>query len=248
MSEDVAGVAPGDFSPLIESDSLNSGVAVASVQGCGGSGGYQSAYVVTLDNISGAGSIGLQFQDQHAAVTDAGGAGLTGLGAWNDSPYEDHSISGQLCTWTGEGSTALWSNSANWLNGLYPSWAEFDSVIFTTTPHTTQLQPNFAGVPPLASLTFSTGSYTVVGGPITLLSTADPSIDANISVDTGATGCTISANLVVGLAGGGALVMAGPGTIELTGQNTFTGGAIISNGGTLVMGSGGCAGRKRQRH
>ena len=53
FSEDVAGVAPGDFSPLIESDSLDSGVAVASVQGCGGSGGYQSAYVVTLDNISG---------------------------------------------------------------------------------------------------------------------------------------------------------------------------------------------------
>ena len=81
FSEDVAGVAPGDFSPLIESDSLDSGIAVASVQGCGGSGGYQSAYVVTLDNISGAGSIGLQFQDQQAAVTDAGGAPLTGLGA-----------------------------------------------------------------------------------------------------------------------------------------------------------------------
>ena len=77
----MAGVDAGDFSPLIESDSLDSGVAVASVQGCGGSGGYQSAYVVTLDNISGAGSIGLQFQDQQAAVTDAGGALLTGPGA-----------------------------------------------------------------------------------------------------------------------------------------------------------------------
>ena len=204
----------GDFSPLIESDSLDSGVAVASVQGCGGSGGYQSAYVVTLDNISGAGSIGLQFQDQQAAVTDAGGALLTGLGAWNNSPYQDHSISGQLCTWTGEGSTALWSDSANWLNGLYPSWGQPACVDFTTTQYTTQTEPDFTGAPPLLSIEFSVSNYTLVGGPITLLSTADPSIDANISVNIGVTGCTISANLVVGLAGGGALVMAGPGTID----------------------------------
>ena len=34
----------------------------------------------------------------------------------------------------------------------------------------------------------------------------------NISVTIGVTGCTISANLVVGLAGGGTLAMAGPGT------------------------------------
>ena len=204
FSEDVAGVVPGDFSPLIESDSLDSGVAVASVQGCGGSGGYQSAYVVTLDNISGAGSIGLQFQDQQAAVTDAGGALLTGLGAWNNSPYQDHSISGQLCTWTGEGSTALWSDSGNWLNGLYPSWGQPACVDFTTTQYTTQTEPDFTGAPPLLSIEFSVSNYTLVGGPITLLSTADPSIDANISVNIGVTGCTISANLMVGLAGGGA--------------------------------------------
>ena len=174
-------------------------------------------------------------------MTDAGGALLTGLGAWNNSPYQDHSISGQLCTWTGEGSTALWSDSGNWLNGLYPSWGQPACVDFTTTQYTTQTEPDFTGAPPLLSIEFSASNYTLVGGPITLLSTADPSIDANISVNIGVTGCTISANLMVGLAGGGALVMAGPGTIELTGQNTFTGGTIISDG-TLVMGGSGALG------
>ena len=55
-------------------------MTVAAVQGYGGSDGYQSAYVITLDNIYGAGSLGLRFHDQGTPVTDANSAPLTGPG------------------------------------------------------------------------------------------------------------------------------------------------------------------------
>ena len=168
-------------------------------------------------------------------------------------PYDDHSITFNDYTWTGDGSTSSWNDGDNWGGGVAPQSNIYACVTFAAIPplsstqHYQQYSPDFTGAPPLSAIIFAASGYKLVGGPITLVGgafydqTTGKYQTSDISVATGVTDPVITANLVVGLAGGGALEVAGPGRVTLspTGQNTYTGGTVITAGGTLAIGTSG---------
>lgn len=95
-----------------------------------------------------------------------------------------------------------------------------------------------AGGVTINTIAFGSGQTNAVtlssgGGTITLAGTA-PSNPPTISVNTTTANATIGAVL----AGTVGMVKAGPGTLVLTGTNSFTGGLTIAGGGTLLVGNG----------
>ena len=150
-------------------------------------------------------------------MADAGGKPLTGPGAAGESPYDD-TITADPDTWIGAGNTALWSNPANWLNGDYPSWSQPAEVVFGQIPAgqtNKQYDPDFTGAPPCCRSEFSRQQLHPEGRPDYACQQLQRWRE-RIAADNGVTNCVISANLVVGLAGGGTLNVGG-GTLNASG-------------------------------
>ena len=117
--------------------------------------------------------------------------------------------------WASSGSSSLtWTDSSD---------AAFGSLNGTagTVTVTSQVTPNSITFNPAGS-----GNYVISGGPINLPNTATA-----ITLNTDA---TISSPLV----GSGGLSVAGPGTLTLSGSNTYGGPTLVS-GGTLNIAGGG---------
>ena len=131
----------------------------------------------------------------------------------------------------GGGGTGTWNTTTPlWFNGAtFQTWnnAALDNAVFGGTAGTVTL-----GVAITAhNLTFNTSGYTVTGNTLTL-----GGVSPTIGVVSGG-------NATVGsvMAGTAGLTQAGPGTLILTGANTYTGGTTIS-AGTLQIGNGGTTG------
>ena len=143
----------------------------------------------------------------------------------------------QTLTWdaSGNGTTfdgpGTWDTlSSNWYNesSTDQGWAEFGDAVFGslngtagTVTVTSQVTPNSITFNPAGS-----GNYVISGGSINLPNTSTP-----IIVNTDA---TISSPLV----GSGGLSVAGPGTLTLSGSNTYSGPTLVT-GGTLNIAGGG---------
>ena len=131
----------------------------------------------------------------------------------------------------GGGGTGTWNTTnPRWFNGAtFQTWsnAALDNAVFGGTAGTVTL-----GVAITAhNLTFNTSGYLVTGNTLTL-----GGVSPTIGVVSG--GSATIGSIVASTAG---LTQTGPGTLILTGANTYTGGTTIS-AGTLQIGNGGNAG------
>jgi fibronectin-binding autotransporter adhesin len=130
------------------------------------------------------------------------------------------------------GGSGNWDNaSTNWRNGATPVvWSAANQALFATAPAGTVTLT--APITVNRGLRFDVGGYTVAGtaaNPLTLDGGAGA---ANVLVTNAGDTATITA-VVAGTAG---LNKTGPGTLVLSGANTFTGG-VTASAGTLAVGA-----------
>lgn len=130
---------------------------------------------------------------------------------------------------TPSGGTGTWSALAtvmNWSNGAADVAWDSNVAVFGGTAGTVTID---AGGVSATGLTFNTTGYTITGGTLTLTGTAP-----TITVGAATTDTAIISAPIAGTAG---LTMAGPGTLTLSGANTYTGGTTI-NTGTVIVNAG----------
>ncbi|WP_165923602.1 autotransporter domain-containing protein [Bosea sp. BK604] len=140
------------------------------------------------------------------------------------------------------GGTGIWQDStgnSNWtlpdgsVNAPYPTGA---FAVFQGTPGTVTVDTT-GGPVVAAGMQFLVDNYIIQGGDITLLGP-----QATIRVGDGtAASSGYFARIASNLTGNTQLVKADLGSLILSGENTYTGGTLIS-GGTLVIGDGGTTG------
>jgi autotransporter-associated beta strand protein len=145
------------------------------------------------------------------------GGGATGDGA----------IAGGSGTW--DNSQGNWTNATGTINQAWqPGMA-----IFTGQPGTVTLGAPVA----VRALQVSTDGYRIDGNGQAITLLGMPNGDRSlVRVDAG-----VTARVAAELIGTGGLRKADPGTLVLTGNNTYTGGTTIS-AGTVQVGDGGLAG------
>lgn len=128
---------------------------------------------------------------------------------------------------TGLGGAGTWdTTSPLWYNGVNTdvAWpnATTDTAAFTGTAGTVTLA---AGGVSTGSLQFASTGYALSGGAVTLGASG-----SNVILGSG-----ITATINSAIAGTNGLGVFGPGTLNLTGLNTYTGNTSISNGATLNL-------------
>jgi len=167
-------------------------------------------------------------------------------------------------TWDGGGANTSWGTAANWVDDIAP--VAGDDLVFPANAAVLSASNNFPLFTTFNSITFSGGTYTIGGNPITLTSgitaTAGTQIanliirmgaPQTITTDLGATLtitiavinnghlCTISGagtTIVLGLmTGSGGLTKEGPGIALLFSNNNYTGATTINGGLLLIDGS-----------
>jgi len=112
FSEDVTGVDPGDFRAPVTGDASAGTIAVS------GSG---AVYLVTVNNVSGDGTVGLNLiDDPNNPIRDTTGAALVGNETDNGSfTGEVYTVSSPF-VWDGGGGDNYWSTPANWAGNVAP--------------------------------------------------------------------------------------------------------------------------------
>jgi autotransporter-associated beta strand protein len=176
-------------------------------------GGSNYSLTLTLDG--GRGDL-FKFKD---------GAPFVGLETLPPSVYWDsdaNAANNNLATGAGLGGSGTWDASSRWYNGTSDSpWTAGSNAVFVGAAGTVTLaSPQSAG-----SLAFKSSGYVVTGSTLTM---TGPSI----TVDSGLTATINSA-----LAGSSGLLKSGAGTLNLTGDNTYTGGTTITEGVLNILNS-----------
>ena len=162
-----------------------------------------------------------------------------------------------------------WSDGANWQGGVAPGSSSFDTVLtFSgTSPYTLRdgglfelnslifggLSSNFTIGSPSTNGTLAKGDGPLVfntdsGGnapTITLsgksgMNTINVPIVLDATLTINGTSSTVALTLAGVISGAGGLTMSNPGTVTLTGNNTYTGGTSVATG-TLVESNNGNA-------
>jgi hypothetical protein len=123
--------------------------------------------------------------------------------------------------WTGQGSSAKWSNPNNWAGNIAP--VAGDNPVFPAGAAQETNTNDLAAGTQFGNVVFQAGGYSVSGSAITL----------NGSLDSSASSGSTAFDLAVTLAGATSVLMGGPGSDIAFGQ------AINTNGFTLSVGGGG---------
>ena len=239
FSEAVTGVNASDF---VLNHSGTSGT-IATVNNCSPS---HAVYVVTVNNISGNGTLGLNLIDD-ASIRDTttannplSHAGFTGSAFVG----QNYTMTGPF-VWVGGGSDGNWSTPANWLDGVLPTAGS--GLLFEGTPPAGGACDDFPEGTSFASIEFASNGFSVTGDNALTLNdgiTVDAGVaDATISMDVVADGLiTIAvadadATLTMSgtLSGDGSLTKTGDGTLTVA-ADTQAGGTTVT-GGTLLVGS-----------
>jgi autotransporter-associated beta strand protein len=149
-------------------------------------------------------------------------------------------VVGALPLWTGgNGTWTVAGNSTSWksVDGTQSgAWQPGGFAIFQTGPGTVTVD-NAAGAVLFSGLQFAAGGFTVAGGTLTT-NTTRTTLRAG---DGTPAGSGIAGTISAAIAGAGSVEKTDLGTIILSGDNSYTGGTIVS-GGTLQIGAGGTSG------
>jgi autotransporter-associated beta strand protein len=161
-------------------------------------------------------------------------------------PLEDRLVPATL-TWTGQESM-LWSDARNWQEHTTPyATPEADHLVFPRAA-SRQLSFNDAGLPftLIHSISFEDAGYTLRGGYLNLdegIFAEAPGgtnyIESQLDISNGAMFAVIRSNNRLQMSypiTGGALVVTGPGTLILDGDNRYSGGTTVI-GTKLVVNS-----------
>ncbi|WP_161786165.1 ESPR-type extended signal peptide-containing protein [Lysobacter antibioticus] len=127
-------------------------------------------------------------------------------------------------------SNPFWSTNGDGVSGTYSAWNNIalDDAFFGGTSGTVTLDEPITA----HNLTFESTGYTLIGSTLTL-----SGVTPTINTGNGTATQTIN-SVILGSAG---LTKTGTGTLVLTGNNTYSGDTVISNG-NLVVGDGGTTG------
>ncbi|HEY0545157.1 MAG TPA: FG-GAP-like repeat-containing protein [Pyrinomonadaceae bacterium] len=167
-------------------------------------------------------------------------------------------------TWDGGGSNTSWTTAANWVDDVAP--VAGDDLVFPAAAAQMTTSNNFLFFTSFNSITFTGGTYTVGGSPITLNSgiMANAGTHAvNLIIRLGAdqtftsdTGATLTINIAVSnnghlltlggngttaiiglITGSGGLTKDGLGIAGIFNSNNYTGATTINNGLLIIDGS-----------
>ncbi|HEX8144064.1 MAG TPA: Ig-like domain-containing protein, partial [Pyrinomonadaceae bacterium] len=232
FSEQVSGVDAGDFSLSL------TGSVSASVSAVSANSG--TSMDVTVSAINGNGTLRLDLKSGGTGIIDTAGNAIAG-GFTGGQSYTISSIANG--TWINAATGGLWSASGNWLSGVVAnganSTADFNTINLTAN-NTVRL--DFSRT--IGNLTFGDTSTTTAAS-WTLDGNGDPSNGLTLSVTSGtptitvnALGAGATATIATPILSSAGLTKAGPGTLVLTGTNTYGGPTSISNG-NLRLGPGG---------
>ncbi|MFC7399274.1 autotransporter-associated beta strand repeat-containing protein, partial [Chelatococcus sp. GCM10030263] len=171
---------------------------------------------------------GLAIQTAANQVNLVNTAGLT-LNFWDGDagPKNNDAVNGGDGTWRASGDDN-WTDENGQVNGAF---TPNGFAIFQGTPGTVTVDAAGVGA---SGMQFGVHGYTVQGGTITLA--PDANGQSMIRVGLGSVGADYVATVDATLTGGTELVKTDPGTLVLTGANSYTGGTAI-NGGTLQVSS-----------
>lgn len=155
-------------------------------------------------------------------------------------------VSAQNEVWNGGGSDNKWTTGGNWTSGLQPGTG--DRVSFDGSA---QLINDLDASLGVASLTFNSGagSFTVTNAANTLTLTGGltnnsaniQTLDVPVALNGSQTINASSGGITISQAVSGSgndLTKIGPGTLTLSGVNTYSGATIISNGLLTIGGAG----------
>ncbi|MEO8939840.1 MAG: hypothetical protein ABI453_04750, partial [Isosphaeraceae bacterium] len=123
--------------------------------------------------------------------------------------------------WTGASDSA-WTNAANWSGGQAPKAG--DALVFPSGAARLVSSNNFPAGTQFQAITISGAGYTLGGNPLTL------SDSLNSTYHSGS-----SLNAIDMTLGGGSVVVAPGGTLDLSGVLSGAGGLNLSGGGNLSL-------------
>ena len=187
FSQDVTGVSAADFQ-LACTDTTGT---ISSVVGYG-SGDGQAVYVVTVSNVFGNGTLGLNLAD-NGSIVDAAYPTLA-LSSTGFQPVSGGYpiFTGQVYTvaspfvWDGQGSDNNWTTGANWVGGQTP--LPGSSLLFTGSAQTAT-DNDFPDGTSFAAIEIAGNSFALSGD--------DLSLTQGITVDSGVTGAAVAANIAL---------------------------------------------------
>ncbi|NWK56516.1 autotransporter-associated beta strand repeat-containing protein [Verrucomicrobiaceae bacterium N1E253] len=153
---------------------------------------------------------------------------------------------GDNVTWTGANSNA-WdvATTQNWNNGAATEFYQLDSVTFndSASEFTVDVTEDVS----VGSITFDNmTAYTLNGaGGITLSSGITANGDATVNntlaiegTQNFSAGAGARLTLEGNISGTGGIVFSGPGTMDLSGRSTFSGGVTVNSGEVILSGGG----------
>jgi autotransporter-associated beta strand protein len=207
-----------------------------------------AVYLVTVENVYGNGTLGLDFDDADGSVEDyATNVALPVSNRSFSEPEQVYTVASPFI-WVG-GADSDWYTAANWAGDTLPIAGS--SLLFEGTAPGGGTHDNFPDGTAFNSIELASGGFDFD-------SLHDLTLTGGITLDAGVADTTISANLILGasvaidvsnydantdatltisgdISGGNSLTKTGPGELYLTGNNSYAGLTRVC-GGTLELG------------
>ena len=232
FSEQGSGVDAADFALTTTGTAAG---AVASVSAGGG-----TVVDVTVSSVKGDGTLRLDLKAAGTGIVDAEGNPIFG-GFFNGQSYTVSSAANGA--WVNPTSGGVWGEGANWLGGVVAngpnSTADFNTLNLTAN-NLVRLDSSrtlgnivFGDTNPTSAASWMIdGNGNPSNGLLLAVISGRPTVTVN-ALGTGAT-----ATIATPVASAAGLTKAGPGTLVLTGANTYNNSTGVTNG-TLRVGPGG---------
>ncbi|RAO75897.1 hypothetical protein CA260_17885 [Dyella jiangningensis] len=153
-------------------------------------------------------------------------------------PKGNNVINGGNGTWATGGTNNNWTGADGAINAPF---SDSSFAVFQGAPGTVTVNDG-NGIVHAQGMQFASDGYVIQGDAINLVGSVDDTTQSILRVGDGTSaGAGFKATINSALDGGTALVKTDAGTLVLGGNNTYTGGTIIS-GGVLQIGNGGATG------